>query len=207
MPSGTYSSRESGPWRSRFGTAGPGFHANASGGSSSRSSRRRGGERGRDSGWRSATASSSCSMGLWWGSGPRAAAPRSESCSRPPRRSRSPPKALAMSEAPARLLVVDDEENMVHFLPKLLRGEGFEIEGAGTGEAALEKLRAGPFDLVLTDLKLPDTDGIEILKAAPELHPETVVVLITAYGTIGSAIEAMRAGGYDYVTKPFRAGE
>src|SRR3970282_2670835 len=95
----------------------------------------------------------------------------------------------AMSEAPARLLVVDDEENMVHFLTKLLRGEGFEIEGAGTGEAALEKLRAGPFDLVLTDLKLPDTDGIEILKAARELHPEAVVILITAYGTIGSAIE------------------
>jgi DNA-binding NtrC family response regulator len=112
-----------------------------------------------------------------------------------------------MSEAPARLLIVDDEENMVHFLTKLLRGEGFEIEGAGTGEAALEKLRAGPFDLVLTDLKLPDTDGIEILKTARELHPETVVILITAYGTIGSAIEAMRAGAYDYVSKPFRAGE
>ena len=112
-----------------------------------------------------------------------------------------------MTEAPARVLVVDDEENMVHFLTKLLRGEGFEVEGAGTGEAALERLRAGPFELVLTDLKLPDTDGIEILKAARELHPETVVILITAYGTIGSAIEAMRAGAYDYVTKPFRAGE
>ncbi|MBI2198676.1 MAG: sigma-54-dependent Fis family transcriptional regulator [Candidatus Rokubacteria bacterium] len=112
-----------------------------------------------------------------------------------------------MTEAPARVLVVDDEENMVHVLTKLLRGEGFEVEGAGTGEAALEKLRAGPFELVLTDLKLPDTDGIEILKAARELHPETVVVLITAFGTIGSAIEAMRAGAYDYVTKPFRAGE
>ncbi|MBI2525757.1 MAG: response regulator [Candidatus Rokubacteria bacterium] len=112
-----------------------------------------------------------------------------------------------MTEAPARVLVVDDEENMVHFLTMLLRGEGFEVEGAGTGEAALEKLRAGPFELVLTDLKLPDTDGIEILKAARELHPETVVVLITAYGTIGSAIEAMRAGAYDYVTKPFRASE
>ena len=112
-----------------------------------------------------------------------------------------------MTEAPARVLVVDDEENMVHVLTKLLRGEGFEVEGAGTGEAALERLRAGPFELVLTDLKLPDTDGIEILKAARELHPETVVILITAYGTIGSAIEAMRAGAYDYVTKPFRAGE
>ena len=103
--------------------------------------------------------------------------------------------------------MVDDEENMVHFLTKLLRAEGFEVEGVRTGEAALDRLRAGPFELVLTDLKLPDTDGIEILKAARELHPETVVILITAYGTIESAIEAMRAGAYDYVTKPFRASE
>jgi len=112
-----------------------------------------------------------------------------------------------MTEAPERILVVDDEENMVHFLTKLLRAEGFEVEGTGTGEAALDRLRDAPFELVLTDLKLPDTDGIEILKAARELHPETVVVLITAHGTIESAIEAMRAGAYDYVTKPFRASE
>ncbi|MEK6666640.1 MAG: sigma-54 dependent transcriptional regulator [candidate division NC10 bacterium] len=112
-----------------------------------------------------------------------------------------------MPEPLERILVIDDEENMVHFLTKLLRAEGFEVEGVRTGEAALDRLRAGPFELVLTDLKLPDTDGIEILKAARELHPETVVILITAYGTIESAIEAMRAGAYDYVTKPFRASE
>ena len=82
-----------------------------------------------------------------------------------------------MPEAPERILVVDDEENMVHFLTKFLRAEGFEVEGAGTGEAALERLRTAPFELVLTDLKLPDADGIEILKAARELHAETVVVL------------------------------
>ena len=112
-----------------------------------------------------------------------------------------------MTEAPERILVVDDEENMVHFLTKLLRAEGFVVEGTGTGEAALDRLRDAPFELVLTDLKLPDTDGIEILKTARELQPEAVVVLITAYGSIGSAIEAMRAGAYDYVTKPFRASE
>jgi DNA-binding NtrC family response regulator len=112
-----------------------------------------------------------------------------------------------VAEAAERILVVDDEENMVHFLTKLLRGGGFEVEAARTGEEALARLRAGSFELVLTDLRLPDGDGIDVLKAARELHPETVVVLITAYGTIGSAIEAMRAGAYDYVTKPFRAGE
>ncbi len=112
-----------------------------------------------------------------------------------------------MTEPLARILVVDDEENMVHFLTKLLHAEGFDVEGVRTGEAALERLRAIPFELVLTDLKLPDTDGIGILKGARELQPEAVVVLITAYGTIESAIEAMRAGAYDYVTKPFRASE
>ena len=112
-----------------------------------------------------------------------------------------------MPEPRERILVVDDEENMVHFLTKLLGAEGFDVEGVRTGEAALDRLRATFFELILTDLKLPHTDGIKILKEARELHPETVIILITAYGTIESAIEAMRAGAYDYVTKPFRAGE
>jgi DNA-binding NtrC family response regulator len=112
-----------------------------------------------------------------------------------------------MPDPTPRILVVDDEENMVHFLTKLLRAEGFEVEGTCTGEAALDRLRATPFDLVMTDLRLPDADGLEILKVAREVHPDTAVVIITAYGTIESAVEAMRAGAYDYVTKPFRASE
>ncbi len=112
-----------------------------------------------------------------------------------------------MPEVPEQILVVDDEENMVHFLTKLLQSEGLEVEGVRSGAAALERLRERGFELVLTDLKLPDADGIEVLKLARERHPETVVIVITAYGTIESAIEAMRAGAYDYLTKPFRAGE
>lgn len=112
-----------------------------------------------------------------------------------------------MNRKDERVLVVDDEENMVHFLTKLLAHEGYEVEGVGSGTEALERIKEGSYDLVLCDLRLPGMDGIELLKAAREILPETPVVMITAYGTIPSAIEAIRAGAYDYVTKPFRAHE
>ncbi len=106
-----------------------------------------------------------------------------------------------------RVLVVDDEENMVHFLTRLLAHEGYRVDGAGTGTEALERIREGPYDVVLCDLRLPGADGLEVLRAVRETLPEATVVMITAYGSIPSAIEAMRAGAYDYVTKPFRAHE
>ncbi len=106
-----------------------------------------------------------------------------------------------------RVLVVDDEENMVHFLTRLLTHEGYQTTGVLSATDALHCIRDGSWDLVLCDLKLPDADGMEVLKAAHETHPEAVVIIITAYGTIPSAIDAIRAGAYDYVTKPFRAQE
>ena len=106
-----------------------------------------------------------------------------------------------------RVLVADDEENMVHFLTKLLAHEGYEVKGVLSGTAALECIKDAAYDLVLCDLMLPGANGMEVLKAVRETLPEAVVVMITAYGTIPSAIEAMRAGAYDYVTKPFRAQE
>ncbi len=112
-----------------------------------------------------------------------------------------------MSAQGERVLVVDDEENMVHFLTKLLAHEGFEVKGVLSGADALQCVKDTAWDLVLCDLKLPGADGLEVLKAVRETLPEAVIVMITAYGTIPSAIEAMRAGAYDYVTKPFRAHE
>jgi len=112
-----------------------------------------------------------------------------------------------VSKSGERILVVDDEENMVHFLTKLLANEGYGVEGVRSGTEALERVRDTSYDLVLCDLRLPGADGIEVLKAVRETLPEAAVVVITAYGTIPSAIEAMRAGAYDYVTKPFRAHE
>ncbi|MBI2460430.1 MAG: sigma-54-dependent Fis family transcriptional regulator [Candidatus Rokubacteria bacterium] len=112
-----------------------------------------------------------------------------------------------VSKSGERILVVDDEENMVHFLTKLLANEGYGVEGVRSGTEALERIKEMSYDLVLCDLRLPGADGIEVLKAVRETLPEAAVVVITAYGTIPSAIEAMRAGAYDYVTKPFRAHE
>jgi len=106
-----------------------------------------------------------------------------------------------------RILVVDDEENMVHFLTRLLAHEGYEVTGVASGTDAVQCIKETPWDLVLCDLKLPGMDGMEVLKAVRETLPEAVVIMITAYGTIPSAIEAIRAGAYDYVTKPFRAHE
>ena len=106
-----------------------------------------------------------------------------------------------------RVLVVDDEENMVHFLTRLLAHEGYEAKGVLSAAEALDCIKDTPYDLVLCDLKLAGADGMEVLKAVHEALPEAVVIMITAYGTIPSAIEAMRAGAYDYVTKPFRAHE
>ncbi len=105
-----------------------------------------------------------------------------------------------------RVLVVDDEENMVHFLTKLLAHEGYEVKGVLSGTEALACIKDGGYDLVLCDLKLPGADGMEVLTAIRETLPEAVVIMITAYGTIPSAIEAMRAGAYDYVTKQVRRG-
>lgn len=106
-----------------------------------------------------------------------------------------------------RILVVDDEENVLHFLSKLLTAEGFEVETAATAGEAIVKAKEVPCELAILDLRLPDGDGIDLLKAMREARPEMQGVVITAYGSIDSAIEAIKAGAYDYVTKPFRAQE
>lgn len=106
-----------------------------------------------------------------------------------------------------RVLVIDDEENMVHFLTKLLAHKGYGVKGVVSGADALEELKEASYDLVLCDLKLPGLDGLEVLKTVHESLPEVETIMITAYGTIPSAIEAIRAGAFDYVTKPFRAEE
>jgi len=106
-----------------------------------------------------------------------------------------------------RILVVDDEENLLHFLSKLLKGEGYRVKTAETGAKALESVQRSDFDLAILDIKLPDMDGVAVLRAFREVVPEANVVMITAYGSIESAVEAMKAGAYDYIVKPFRAEE
>ncbi len=102
----------------------------------------------------------------------------------------------------ANILVVDDEINIRGALVTLLEKKGHRVRAAGSGEDALEQLEAAPADLVLTDLKMPGMGGIEFLRRLKAKWPDTEVVVMTAYGSIDTAVEAMRHGAYDYLMKP-----
>ncbi len=105
---------------------------------------------------------------------------------------------------PGRLLVVDDEVELMHALCDTLGAQGFEVAGVTSGPDALDALRAEPFDLLLTDLMMPGMDGIQLLKAALEIDPNLVGIIMTGQGTIPTAVEAMKVGAFDYLLKPFK---
>lgn len=107
-----------------------------------------------------------------------------------------------MSPHAARILVVDDEESNLKVLRLMLERADYEVFSAASGPEALEVLRAHQPELVLSDLRMPGMDGLELLRAARTVAPGTEVVLMTAYGTVEIAVEAMREGAYDFVTKP-----
>jgi two-component system cell cycle response regulator len=102
-----------------------------------------------------------------------------------------------------RILVVDDEEVVCKFLKRVLAGSGHQVEMCHGGREALAKLDEDSFDLVVTDLKMPGVDGIDVLRKAKELDPLCEVVVITAYASVESAVEVMKLGAYDYISKPF----
>jgi two-component system, NtrC family, response regulator PilR len=106
-----------------------------------------------------------------------------------------------------RVLVVDDEQSMRDLLAIMLRQAGYQVSVADGGETAIEALKAESFDLILTDLRMRKVDGLAVLKAARELSPRTVVLVVTAYASTETAVEAMKLGAYDYVTKPFKLDE
>jgi len=113
-----------------------------------------------------------------------------------------------MSETPkARILVVDDERSMQEFLEIFLRDEGYEPVVAGDVQTALLHLESDDFDVVITDIQLPNGSGLNVLRAVQEHSPETVVVMITAFASTETAITAMKEGAYDYITKPFQLDE
>src|SRR6478735_8439153 len=107
----------------------------------------------------------------------------------------------------AKILVVDDQEMMRDSLAANLVREGHEVIAAGDGAAAVGRLQAQRFDLLVTDLKMPRMTGIELLAEAKRLRPEMPVVLMTAFATVGTAVEAMKLGAYDYIQKPFDGDE
>src|SRR5262245_23901935 len=106
-----------------------------------------------------------------------------------------------------RILVVDDEANARTALAELLRDEGYQVETAADGFKALPKLEEFAPDLLLTDLKMPGMDGIDLLRRARERDPECAAVVMTAYGAVDTAVAAMRQGASDYLTKPINVDE
>src|SRR5512142_2257331 len=106
-----------------------------------------------------------------------------------------------------KILIVDDQRNMRTTLAMMLRGVGYEVDEAADGEQGATSGSTGAFDLVLTDLRMGQKDGIDVLRAIKEKQPMTEVIVMTAYGTIESAVEAMRLGAFDYIQKPFTEQE
>jgi len=106
-----------------------------------------------------------------------------------------------------RILVVDDERGMREFLDILLTREGYEVSLAVNGEEAFRRLEEVRYDLVISDIRMKDVDGIEVLKKAKNIDPETMVVMISAFASAESAVEAMKEGAYDYIPKPFKVRE
>ena len=106
-----------------------------------------------------------------------------------------------------RVLVVDDERAMCEFLKVLLEKQGHGVIAANDGEQALKMVEQQPPDLVISDVRMPKVDGIGLLAGIRERHPDLPVILITAYASSDSTIQAMRLGADDYITKPFRIDE
>ncbi len=105
------------------------------------------------------------------------------------------------------ILVVDDDEMMRSFLSTVLREAGYAVEESRNGADGLGKLAGSDFDLVVTDLRMPDLSGLEVMRQGKALRPDARWVIITAYGSIGNAVEAMKAGASDYLAKPLRDPE
>ncbi len=106
-----------------------------------------------------------------------------------------------------RVLIAEDEEITLKHLVAILKGEGYEVSGTHNGLDALQKIEQENFDLLITDIKMPGMTGMELLPVVKSKYPETEVIVITGFGTIGSAVEAVKKGAVDYITKPFDLDE
>lgn len=106
-----------------------------------------------------------------------------------------------------RILIIDDEDIVRTSCKRMLEPEGYETETAKSGQEGILLLSRRSFDLVLTDLKMPDMDGIEVLRNIKEIKPDTEVIILTGYGTVNTAVKAIKIGAFDYIEKPFSPDE
>ncbi len=114
---------------------------------------------------------------------------------------------VRINKAAVRILIVEDDFSQRDILAQILSDEGYSVEQAAGGEEAVARLGKEKFQVVITDLKMPGKDGLEVLRAATEADESTLVVLMTAYGTVETAVRAMKAGATDYLTKPLNKDE
>jgi DNA-binding NtrC family response regulator len=112
-----------------------------------------------------------------------------------------------MASSPARLLVVDDDTGMRKSLAIMLRRDGYHVAEASGGTEALDQMGREVFDLVVADLNMQDVSGLDLLRHVKQANPDVEVIMMTAYGTIESAVEAMKLGAFDFITKPFQPEE
>ena len=107
----------------------------------------------------------------------------------------------------ARILVVDDEESMCKFMEIMLKKEGYVVSSSSDAAAALDQIKREEYDLVIADLMMPEMSGIELLSQARSARPNLDFIMMTAFASVDSAIEALKKGAFDYVTKPFKVDE
>ena len=112
-----------------------------------------------------------------------------------------------MVEGEKHLLIVEDERSLRQATAERLAEHGFRVDQAGSGEEALEKLAGFAYDLVVTDLRLPGMDGTDVIEAARKHYPDIIGIVVTGYGTVRGAVEALKRGAADFITKPFQFGE
>ncbi|MYK99333.1 MAG: response regulator, partial [Gemmatimonadetes bacterium] len=106
-----------------------------------------------------------------------------------------------------RILIAEDDRNTREGLVELLSGEGYEVTGVADGEQAYETARNGQFDVLLTDMKMPRVNGLNLIKRMTGTSPETSIIMMTAFATVETAVKAMRDGAFTYLTKPVKLDE
>ncbi len=108
---------------------------------------------------------------------------------------------------PPAILIVDDEPLMRLSMVDALKASGYEVSAAATGDEGLDRFNKNPVEILITDLRLPGMSGLDLLQAAKQRSPSTEVLVITAHGSVETAVGAMKLGAYDYITKPFQMDE
>jgi len=114
---------------------------------------------------------------------------------------------MLFNKKEARILVVDDDRQLADTLTEFLTKLGYQAATAYGGREGLDKFEQGDFQLVITDLMMPEMDGMELLSAVRRINNRTMVIMVTGYGTIVSAVGAIKKGAYDYISKPFKMEE